>query len=126
MTFNERYKDNIILIKSFEFSKNIIEFAETLERERKYVVSNQLIKSGTSIGANVKEVQNGESKKDFIHKLKIALKEADETEYWLFLCDEMKSYPDCKHLINELESIIKILNKIISSSIIRLNSSKIN
>ncbi len=87
MTFNERYKDNIILIKSFEFSKNIIEFAERLEKERKFVVSNQLIKSGTSIGANVKEAQNGESKKDFIHKLKIALKEADETEYWLFLCD---------------------------------------
>ncbi len=91
MTFNERYKDNIILIKSFEFSKNIIEFAECLERERKFVVANQLIKSGTSIEANVKEAQNGESKKDFIHKLKIVLKEADETEYWLFLCDEMNT-----------------------------------
>lgn len=126
MTFNERYKDNIILIKSFEFSKNIIEFAEILEKERKYVVSNQIIKSGTSIGANVKEAQNGENKRDFIHKLKIALKEADETEYWLFLCDEMKTYPDCKYLINELESIIKILNKIISSSTIRLNNNKPN
>ncbi len=71
MNFNERYKDNLILIKSFEFSKNIIEFAERLEREIKYVISNQLIRSGTSIGANVKEAQNGESKRDFIHKLKI-------------------------------------------------------
>jgi len=76
------------------------------------------------LGLTSKKSKNGESKKDFIHKLKIALKEADETEYWLFLCDEMKSYPNCKHLIIELESIIKILNKIISSSIIRLNSSK--
>ena len=126
MTFNERYKDNIILIKSFEFSKNIIEFAECLERERKFEVANQLIKSGTSNGANVKEAQNGESKKDFIHKLKIALKEADETEYWLFLCDEMNTYPDCKKLSIELETIIKILNKIISSSTIRLNNSKSN
>ncbi len=126
MTFNERYKDNVILIKSFEFSKNIIAFAESLERERKHVVSNQLIKSGTSIGANVKEAQNGESKKDFIHKLKIALKEADETGYWFFLCDEMDTYPSCKQLLKELESIIKILNKIISSTTIRLNNSKSN
>ncbi len=117
MTFNERYKNNIILIKSFEFSKNIIEFSELLEKQRKYVVSNQIIKAGTSIGANIKEAQNGESRKDFIHKLKIALKEADETEYWLFLCNEINSYPKCEHLIFELESIIKILNKIISSSV---------
>ena len=126
MTFNERYKNNIILIKSFEFSKNIIEFSELLEKQRKYVVSNQLIKSGTSIGANIKEAQNGESKRDFIHKLKIALKEADETEYWLFLCDEMNTYPDCKYLITQLESIIKILNKIISSSTNSLDNNKLN
>ena len=117
MTFNERYKNNIILIKSFEFSKNIIEYSELLEKQRKFVVANQIIRAGTSIGANIKEAQNGESRKDFIHKLKIALKEADETEYWLFLCNEINSYPKCEHLILELESIIKILNKIISSSV---------
>ncbi|WP_309608581.1 four helix bundle protein [Flavobacterium sp.] len=54
-------------------------------------MSNQLLKSGTSIGANSKEAQNAESKADFIHKLKIAIKEGDETEYWLFLCDAHKS-----------------------------------
>ncbi|MGB8703760.1 MAG: four helix bundle protein [Gillisia sp.] len=56
-----------------------------------------------------------------MHNLKTALKEADETEYWLFLCDEMKTYPNCQYLIKELESIIKILNKIISSTTKTLN-----
>ena len=116
MTFNERYKDNLILIKSFEFAKKIIEYAELLNTERKFVISNQIIRAGTSIGANIKEAQNGESKKDFIHKMKIALKEADESEYWLFLCNVSPGYPKCDHLIAELEIIIKILNKIIGSS----------
>lgn len=116
MTFNEKYKDNILLLKTFSFSLSIIEYTEQLEKNRKYVFSNQLLKSGTSIGANSKEAQNAESKADFIHKLKIALKEADETEYWLHLCDAHPSYPDCKPLIRELSGIIRILNKIIATT----------
>jgi four helix bundle protein len=58
-----------------------VKYAELLEGRKKYVISNQIIRSGTSIGANVKEAQNAESKADFIHKMKIALKEADENEY---------------------------------------------
>lgn len=57
------------------------------------------------------------AKKILFIKMKIAIKEADETEYWLFLCDSIESYPESKHLLEELELIIKILNKIISSSI---------
>ncbi|WP_366017279.1 four helix bundle protein [Lutibacter sp.] len=68
------------------------------------------------MGANVHEAQNAESKADFIHKLKIAAKEADETEYWLFLCKKSKNYPFNKELESDLESIIKVLSKIISSS----------
>lgn len=60
--------------------------------------------------------QNAESKADFIHKLKIAIKEADEAEYWLFLCDAHQSYPDCKNLLDKLSEILKILNKIIATS----------
>lgn len=116
VTFNERYEDNLILIKSFEFAKKIIEYAELLNEEKKFILSNQLIRSGTSVGANIKEAQNGESKKDFIHKMKIAIKEADETEYWLFLGNASPGYPKCDHLIADLEIIIKILNKIIGSS----------
>ena len=64
----------------------------------------------------MREAQNAESKTDFIHKMKIAAKEADECEYWLLLCKSSENYPDCKRLIIELEEIIKILSKIISTS----------
>ena len=84
---------NAIIDLSFKFALNIIAFVEILEQEKKFVVANQLLKSGTSIGANVREAQNGESKQDFIHKLKIAAKEADETEYWLLLCENSENYP---------------------------------
>ena len=107
---------NLIVELSFEFALKIIEYVDLLEQEHKYVVARQLLKSGTSIGANVREAQNAESKIDFIHKMKIAAKEADETEYWLLLCRESKGYPDCDELITRCISIAKILSKIISSS----------
>lgn len=116
MTHNEKYKDNVLLLKSFDFSLRIIDYAEVLQDKRKYVLANQLLKSGTSIGANSKEAQNAESKADFIHKLKIAIKEADETEYWLYLCDAHQSYPDCKDLLAEVSEILRILNKIIATT----------
>jgi len=72
-------KKNVIIEKSLQFALKIIEFCEQLEAQKKYVVANQLLKSGTSAGANIREAQNAESKADFIHKLKIASKELDET-----------------------------------------------
>ena len=74
-------KDNPILKLTFEFSIQVVLYCESLEEKRKYVISKQLLKSGTSIGANIREAQNAESKLDFIHKIKIALKELEETEY---------------------------------------------
>jgi len=74
MSENPKYKDNLIVKLSFDFALEIITYTEVLEKNKKYVLSNQLLKSGTSIGANIKEAQNAESKNDFIHKLKIALK----------------------------------------------------
>ena len=109
-------KKNIIVEKLVNFALQIIELAELLESKQKYVIANQLLKSGTSIGANVREAQNAESKADFIHKMKIAAKEADETEYWLFLFQNSKKYPNCDSLQLEIQEIIKILSKIISSS----------
>ena|SRR5258708_32844136 len=67
-------KENLMVKLTFEFALDIIEFSELLESKRKFVVARQILKSGTSIGANVREAQNGESKNDFIHKLKIAAK----------------------------------------------------
>ena len=109
-------KDNIIVNKSFEFALEIINFCYTLEDMKKYVIARQLLKSGTSIGANIREAQNGESKADFIHKLKISAKEADETEYWLLLCKFSKNYPNCDDLIAKNKELILILSKIIATS----------
>ena len=106
-------RENIIVEKTLGFSLLIIDYVDLLEQKRKYIVARQILKSGTSIGANVREAQNAESKADFIHKLKIAAKEADETEYWLLLCQKSTHYPDCKELQEKLIEIIKILSKII-------------
>lgn len=116
MSENPKYKNNLIVNLSFNFALDIIAYAELLEKNKKYVLSNQLLKSGTSIGANIKEAQNAESKIDFIHKLKIALKEVDETEYWLLLCKHTKDYPETDLLIEKLISIAKVLNKIVATS----------
>ncbi|WP_396162793.1 four helix bundle protein [Flavobacterium sp.] len=113
---SRKVKNNLILLKSFEFAKKVVQYTEKLEEDRKYVIANQLLKSGTSIGANIKEAQNSESKADFIHKMKIAMKEADETEFWLFLCNELENYPNTEELLSEVFDILKITNKIISTT----------
>lgn len=108
--------ENIILKKTVEFSLEIIKYVESLEKKRKYVIANQILKAGTSIGANVHEAQNAESKADFIHKFKIAAKEIEETKYWLVLCENSENYPDCVHLEKLLNEIEKIVTKIIATS----------
>lgn len=113
---SQKYQENPILKETFEFSLMIIKFSESLENKKKFVIARQIIRSGTSIGANVKEAQNAESKADFVHKMKISLKEADETEYWLFLCKHLENYPNPEHLLEKLNIILKLLNKIISST----------
>lgn len=115
---NDRYKDNLILNLTVEFSVSLIEFVEHLESLKKFVLSRQLLRSGTSIGANSAEAQNAESTRHFISKFKIALREADETHYWLTLCQKSNSYPDPPtELFVQLTSIIKVINKIISTAI---------
>lgn len=110
-------KENIIVNKSFDFAINIIEFSEKIFELKRFALANQIFKSGTSVGANIREAQNAESKNDFIHKLKIAAKEADETEYWLEICKKSEFYPTPdEKLIQDLREIILILSKIISTS----------
>lgn len=109
-------RENIIVTKTIEFSLKIMNFTEELNQLKKFNLSRQLFDSGTSIGANVREAQNAESKADFVHKMKVAAEEADETEYWLTLCNRSKHYPDCLELLTEVSGIMKILSKIISSS----------
>jgi len=109
-------KENIILTKTIDLSLLIIEYCEELERKRKFVIANQLLKSGTSIGANIHEVQNAESKADFIHKVKIAAKEVEEVKYWLILCKKSESYPFNEKLESQINEIGLIIYKILSSS----------
>ena len=101
---------------SFEFALKVIPYVELLENEKKFVIARQLLKSATSIGANVREAQNAESAIDFIHKMKLAAKEAEETEYWLLLCNNSVGYPGCQELLNDCDSIIKVLSKIITTT----------
>jgi four helix bundle protein len=109
-------KPNLIVDLSFEFALKIIGYCELLEKEKKFVIARQLLKSGTSIGANVREAQNAESNADFIHKIKVAAKETDETEYWLLLSKSSEAYPNCDKLISDCQIISRILSKIISTS----------
>lgn len=87
-------KRNEVLELSFEFALQVIEFSELLEEKRKFVIARQLLKSGTGIGASIREAQNCESRADFIRKLKVSHKEVQETEYWLILCSNAAAYPD--------------------------------
>lgn len=109
-------KDNLIVRKAIEFSLKIIRYTEVLEQNRKFVIAKQLLRSATSIGANVCEAQNAESKADFVHKMKIASKEASETLYWLILCERSDSYHFDVQIRNDVDEIIRILSKIISTS----------
>ena len=96
-----------------------IKFCELLESGKKYVIAKQLLRSGTSIGANIFEAQHAESKADFIHKMKIAIKEANETLYWLLLCERSERYPKESSLRDKVDELIRIISKIIISSKIK-------
>lgn len=109
-------RENIILIKSIEFSGRVISFTRKLKLIKEFDLARQLFRSGTSIGANIHEAQSAESKRDFIHKLKIADKEAEETKYWLILIIENFDFSESKEIMEELMDIKRILGKIIATS----------
>ncbi len=108
-------ESNVVFDKSKSFALRIIKLYKYLQEEKnEYVLSKQILRSGTSIGANISEAVRGESRADFFHKLNIALKEASETEYWLellFLSEyiDKKSYDS---IGNDCEEIIRILTAI--------------
>jgi four helix bundle protein len=110
-------KENIIRDKSYDFAVRVIRMYQHLSRDKKeFVLSKQVLRNGTSIGANIEEVIGGSSKKDFLNKIKIAYKEARETSYWLRLLKDtdfinqnsFKSiHDDCEELLKLLYTIIK-------------------
>ena len=111
-------KENVIKEKSFLFAVRIVKLVKLLTQEKKeFVISNQLLRSGISIGALVRESENAESKADFVHKLSVALKEAGETEYWLDLLKETDYLDDSEYLSlkNSIKEILKLLVSIIKT-----------
>jgi len=111
-------KENIIAVKTYQFAIKIVNLSKELTVEREYILSKQILKSGTSIGANVEEAIGGISKKDFRAKMSISYKEARETQYWLRLLKDTNYISTKKfdELNNDLVSILKILFRIIETS----------
>lgn len=110
-------KQNIIAEKSFGFALEIIDLYIQLTKENEYVISKQLLKSGTSIGANVEESVAAQSTRDFVSKLSIAAKEARETRYWLRLLSKSKlTEINVDDHLGQIEEIIKILTKSIKTT----------
>ena len=109
--------ENKILELSFDFSLQMISLYKMLVEHREYVLSRQLLKSGTSIGANIEEAGAAQSRKDFISKMSIASKEARETRYWLRLLDRSKLVDiDYSSYLISIEHIVNILTKIVKTS----------
>ena len=118
-------KDNVIKSKSFQFAVNTVNmYKEILQKKHEFILSKQLVRCGTSIGANVREGINAESKPDFIHKLGVAQKECDETIYWLELLQATSYIPqdDMLKMKTEAEELLRILRSIILTAKQNLSS----
>lgn len=112
-------KQNVIKDKSFAFSLRVIKIYKFLtDQKREFVLSKQLLRSGSSIGAMVREAEHSESKADFIHKMSLALKEANETDYWIELLFESGyiSQPAFESISYDSKELVKILTKIVKTS----------
>ncbi len=110
-----KLENSPIRIKSFQFACEIVRYCDTLKNNKDFEIASQLLKSGTSIGANTREAQRGVSKKDFKNKFGIALKEADETKYWLEILEATgRKVP--KDLMDKCEELIRILVAIVKNS----------
>ena len=107
-------KENIIQEKSFQFAKQILIQFKTLQTQREFIISKQLLRSGTAIGALVEEAIGAESPKDFVHKMSIAYKEARETKYWIRLLHEGEiiSNASATELLKAIEELLKIIGSI--------------
>ena len=111
-------KRNVIKEKSFLFAIEIVGLYKVLAERKEFVLSKQVLRSGTSIGANIREAEHAQIKADFIHKLSISLKEANETEYWLDLLYETKyiNQIEFENLKSKIIELLKLLTSIINTS----------
>ncbi len=112
-------KENIILVKSMDFAVRIVNLYKYLcDEKREFILSKQLLRSGTSIGANIHEASNGQSKRDFLTKTYISIKEASETEYWinLLIKTDYLSKEQGESILTDCIELKKILTSIIKST----------
>lgn len=110
-------KESLIQQKSFAFALMVIDLYRRLQTQNEFVLSKQLLRSGTSIGANVEEATAAQSRKDFLSKMSIASKEARETKYWLRLISESKiTSISVQNELNEIDEIIRILTSIVKTT----------
>ena len=110
---------NLVLDKSFDFAVRIVNLSKYLVSDKKeYILSKQIMRSGTAVGALIREAQHAESNADFIHKLSIALKEANETDYWLLLLHKTEYIENeqFESLQNDIQELLKLLVSIVKSS----------
>ncbi|HET8865371.1 MAG TPA: four helix bundle protein [Gracilimonas sp.] len=110
-------KENVIQSKSFDFALGIIKLYKNLIEKKEFVVSKQLLRSGTSIGANIEEALAGFSKKDFLYKMSLSSKEARETRYWLRLLKRSElTTIDLDSYLHDIDQIINILTSIVKTT----------
>ena len=110
-------KPNLIQALTFDFALSIVQLSKVLRTKKEFILSDQVLRSGTSIGANVEEALAGSSRRDFVHRLVIACREARETRYWLRLLEksDIKGLALTSHLI-AIEDILNILYRIIKTT----------
>ncbi len=115
---------NIVKEKSFAFAVEIVNLCRGLQEQKEFTLSKQLIRSGTAVGALIREAEHAESKKDFIHKFAIAQKECNETLYWLELLDATNYIPETtfNKLENNATELLKLITSIIKSSKAKLKN----
>jgi four helix bundle protein len=116
-------KESVLKTKSYQFALEIIGVYKELASKKEFILSKQLLRSGTSIGANIREANNAQSKSDFIHKLSISLKESDETEYWLDLLRDSSFISNETHA--KLNTQNTEINRMLISSIKTLKQNKL-
>ncbi|WP_272150438.1 four helix bundle protein [Tenacibaculum aiptasiae] len=110
-------KESIVQNKSFQFSLKVISLYKKLQQEKEFIISKQLLRSGTSIGANIEEALAGQSKRDFIAKMSISSKEARETKYWLRLLKESDlTNINVNDLLLDAHELIRLLTAIVKTS----------
>ncbi len=112
-------KENIIKVKSFQFALRIVKLYKYLiERKKEFILSKQILRSGTAIGALIRESEHAESRADFIHKLSVALKEANETQYWIELLYNGKFIDEksFQSVQTDIEELLKLLTAIIKTA----------